>query len=255
VKTEAVADVIARLERLVARRRGGALAFDADGTLWSGDVGDDFFRGALAEGRIEPPADEAIRSLAVEFGVVAPRGGVPLAAAVYDAYIRGEVPEDRVCEMVAFVCAGWTTEEVASFAGRVARSGKLCDRLHAEVMTVLSWAREEKVEAFVVSASPLAMVVEGARPLGFDAEHIVAVTSIVEGGGVLTAGIDRPIPYNSGKVSRLYERLGSRPLYAAFGDNVFDIPLLRAAEAAVAVRPKPRLVDRAGEVPGLVRLA
>ena len=253
MKTETIADVIARLEGLVAQRRDGALAFDADGTLWSGDVGDDFFRGALAQGRIEPVAEEAIRRLAVEFGVVVPHGAVPLAAAVYDAYLRGVVPEDRICEMVAFVCAGWTSEEVASFATRVARSGKLADRLHPEVTTVLAWAREEKLDAYVVSASPLAIVVEGARPLGFDSEHIVAVASIAEG-GVLTAGIDRPIPYDAGKVTRLFERLGSRPLYAAFGDNVFDIPLLRAAKVAIAVRPKSRLVDRASEVPGLVRL-
>jgi phosphatidylglycerophosphatase C len=253
VQTETVDRVIARIEELLARRPGGALAFDADGTLWSGDVGDDFFRGALAERRIEPPAVDAIRSLAGEFGVRAPEGSVALAAAVYEAYLRGEVPEDRICEMVAFVCAGWRAEEVTSFAARVARNGKLSERVHAETIAVLEWARQKKVESFVVSASPLAIVVEGTRSLGFDRDHIVAVTSIEED-GVVSAGVDRPIPYAGGKVTRLLERLGSRPLYAAFGDNIFDIPLLCAAEIPVAVRPKPRLVDRASEVPGLVRL-
>jgi phosphatidylglycerophosphatase C len=253
VQTETVAGVLSRLEVLTLKRPGGVLAFDADGTLWSGDVGDDFFRGALAERRFERPAVDAIRSLAIEFGVETPEESVALAAAVYDAYLRGEVPEDRICEMVAFVCAGWSQEDVTRFAARVARDGKLTERLHAETIAVLEWARARKVEAFVVSASPLPIVVEGTRPLGFDRDHVVAVTSIEEG-GVVSATVERPIPYAAGKVTRLFERIGSRPLYAAFGDNVFDIPLLGSAELAVAVRPKPRLMDRASEVPGLVRM-
>jgi phosphoserine phosphatase len=47
----------------------------------------------------------------------------------------------------------------------------------------------------------------------------------------------------------------ARPLYAAFGDNAFDVSLLAGAAVPVAVRPKPRLRARAGEVPGLVELA
>jgi phosphoserine phosphatase len=52
----------------------------------------------------------------------------------------------------------------------------------------------------------------------------------------------------------LRAKLGARPLYAAFGDNVFDIPMLREARTPIAVRPKPRLVDRATEVPELTVL-
>jgi phosphatidylglycerophosphatase C len=245
--------VVARLEALRRAKGGGVVAFDADGTLWSGDVGDDFFRRLLAEGRIDPPAVSAIRALAAEFGVPVPGGAVDLAAALYDAYIAGRVPEDRVCEMVAFACAGWTPREVQEFSGRVVASGGLSSRLHRETLAVIEWARRERIEAFVVSASPRAVVEEGARPLGFDRDHIVAVTPL-EAEGRVAAAVDRPIPYGEGKVTRLLERIGGRPLYGAFGDNIFDIPLLRRAELAVAVRPKPRLVERAGEVPGLVRM-
>jgi len=119
--------------------------------------------------------------------------------------------------------------------------------------TVVEWAARAGVEAFVVSASPLAVVVEAAGALGFDAAHVVAATAL-EKDGVECAGVLVPIPYGVGKVQRLTEKIGSRPLYAAFGDNVFDIPLLRAAQLAVAVRPKTRLLARAADVRGLVEL-
>jgi phosphoserine phosphatase len=68
--------------------------------------------------------------------------------------------------------------------------------------------------------------------------------------------VHRPIPYAGGKVANLRARLGpTRPLYAAFGDNAFDIALLSEAFIPVAVRPKPRLRERAGEVKKLVEIA
>ena len=51
------------------------------------------------------------------------------------------------------------------------------------------------------------------------------------------------------------EKIGAeRVLYAAFGDNAFDVAMLREARVPVAIRPKPRLLERAGEVDGLVVL-
>jgi phosphoserine phosphatase len=66
--------------------------------------------------------------------------------------------------------------------------------------------------------------------------------------------VDRPIPYGDGKVKRLRERIGARPLYAALGDNSFDVAMLGSARIGVAVRPKPKLRARAHEVPGVVEL-
>ena len=70
------------------------------------------------------------------------------------------------------------------------------------------------------------------------------------------AAVEAPIPYGPGKVHALRERIGaSRPLYAAFGDNAFDVALLNEAFIPVAVRPKPRLRERAAEVQNLVETA
>ncbi len=242
-----------RIERARASAEGGAVAFDGDGTLWSGDVGDDFFRGFLASKRIERAADERVRSLALAFGV-SPREDVgALAHDLFEAYLAGHVAEESICEMMAYACAGWARGDVATLAERVIENAALPGRLQSESGHVLAWARRVGIEVFLVSASPRAVVEEAARTLGLDEAHVVATTPSYEG-SVMLASVDLPIPYGEGKVTRLRERLGRRPLYAAFGDNVFDIPLLRAAVIPVAVRPKRRLIDRAHEVDGLVEL-
>jgi HAD superfamily phosphoserine phosphatase-like hydrolase len=194
-----------------------------------------------------------MRSLARTFGIDS-RGSVEvLARALFDAYLEGRVPEERACEMMAYSCAGWTHDDVVALARSVIQRA-LPARRQGESAYVLAWAKRAGIEVFLVSASPRAVVEEAARALDLDEAHVVAATPSYEG-SVMLAAVDLPIPYGDGKVTRLRERLGQRPLYAAFGDNVFDIPLLRAALVPVAVRPKPRLVERAHEVDGLVELA
>jgi phosphatidylglycerophosphatase C len=243
-----------RIDAARRARPGGVIAFDGDGTLWTGDVGDDFFAAFLAKGRVEPAAVEAMTALARDHDVPSPAGGAALPLAIHDAYVAGRIPEERAYEMMAYACAGWPLVEVNAFAREVIEGARLVDRLQRETAQLVEWAKSVGVEVFVVSASPRAVVVEAARALGLDAAHVVAATA-VEGDGVQGGSILVPIPYGEGKVERLTERIGRRPLYAAFGDNVFDVPLLRRAEVGVAVRPKPRLLERAGDVPGLVELA
>ncbi len=237
-----------------AAEPGGALAFDGDGTLWSGDVGEDFFHAMLARARFEPPAHDELRRAAAEHGIGQTGDGLAIAQRLYGEYQAQRYPEERICELMAWGCAGWSRDEVGQLASAVVRDGGLAGRLHEEVLPILSWAREHGIEVFLVSASPRSVVEEAARMVGVDVAHVVAATPIYEG-AVMRATVDRPIPYGPGKVTRLRERMGTRPLYAAFGDNVFDIPMLREAKVAVAVRPKARLLARESEVVGLVELA
>jgi phosphoserine phosphatase len=106
----------------------------------------------------------------------------------------------------------------------------------------------------LVSASPVAVVAEAGALVGFPADRVVAAHPRFAG-DVMLAEVEKPIPYGPGKVSRLFERIGRGPtLLAAFGDNAFDVALLASARIGVAVRPKPRLRERAHEVAGLVEL-
>jgi phosphoserine phosphatase len=127
-------------------------------------------------------------------------------------------------------------------------------RLQGEAIAALEHVRRLGLEVFIVSASPRPVVEKAAHLVGIDVDHVVAATASFEG-GKMQASAERPIPYGAGKVSRLRERIGSRPLCAAFGDNVFDLALLGDAAVPVAIRPKPRLLAQAQRLPRLVQLA
>ena len=227
----------------------GALAFDGDGTLWSGDVGEDFFFGVLDSGKLSEVAAEEVARLAREAGV--PAGGVPAETArrIYDAYLNGRFDEERVCEVMTWINAGWSHDATTDFV--VALVGKSFEsRIHPEIATVIGAARALGHEIFVVSASPRPIVEAAAAVCGIPAARVLAATAVLEGDRY-AAAVHRPIPYGAGKAAALRRELGALPLLAAFGDNAFDAEMLAMSQRPIAVRPKQRLVDRAADIAGL----
>jgi phosphatidylglycerophosphatase C len=246
--------VCARIELLARAQPGGVVAMDGDGTLWSGDVGEDLFHAFLQQGRVEAPALEAMRREARGHALSDAGSGSDIARRLYDAYIEGSFPEEGICELMTWCFAGWTRREVRAFARDVVDRGKIASRLHDEVLHVLEWVRSVPIDAVVVSASPIDVVVETAARVGFADSSVIAARPRFEG-QVMLADVERPIPFADGKVVRLRQHIGeTRAIYAAFGDNSFDVALLASARMGVAVRPKPRLRERAHEVQGLVEL-
>ena len=254
MKIESSDEVLLRIERAARARPGGAVATDGDGTLWSGDVGEDFYFALAESGRVSPLAYDALAREARDHDVDPSGSPAALARRIYEAYVAGRFPEERVCELMTWCFAGWSRAELDLFAREVAARVGLEARLHGEVRRVLEGVRRAGVEIFLVSASPRAIVEAAGRLLGIDAAHVVAADPVWEA-DTMSASVVRPIPYGVGKVGGLRARIGDRELYAAFGDNAFDVPLLAAALVPVAVRPKPKLRARAGDVPDLVELA
>lgn len=250
-----LAAVLARLESAYIETPHGIIACDADGTLWTGDVGEDFFHALVARKAIRDAARDALvaeakkHDVAVELGAAA----TDVARALYDAYVEGRYPEERTCEMMSWACAGWTRAEIDKHCRGVVEVGRLTSRIHEEVYGMLAWARERGIRVVIVSASPREIVETAAAKLGFAPEDVVAATGIYEGEH-LSTDVLRPIPYAEGKVTALRRHVGDVPLIGAFGDNAFDLALLAEARVAVAVRPKDRLRALASELPGLVEL-
>lgn len=250
-----VEDVIAKIEAHAAREPGGGLAFDGDGTLWSGDIGDDFFDAFLESDLLcTVPHASLVREAEAE-GVPSHGTTRELARRIHEAYTAGAFPEERTCEIVTWISAGLSCEALDAFAARVMTDLALERRFHEEAVAIATWARKIGLSVYLVSASPRAIVAQAARVVGIDPACVVAATEAKSEAGVVEPAVQRPIPYGPGKVTRLREKLHARPLYAAFGDNAFDVPMLREAKVGVAVRPKPRLLARAAEVPGLTILA
>jgi phosphatidylglycerophosphatase C len=230
----------------------GALSFDGDGTLWSGDVGEDFFYGILDTGELSDVASDAITRAATEGGVAVADTSAKTARNIYDAYLAGRFDEERVCEIMTWINAGWTTTETTAFVTSVV-SAKFATRIHPEVRIVIDEARRAGHEVFVVSASPRPIVEAAAAIVDIPSTHVLAATTVLEGDR-FAARVHRPIPYGAGKASALRGRLGALQLLAAFGDNAFDAEMLAMSERPIAVRPKARLLDVASRIRGIRQL-
>ena len=218
------------------------IAFDGDGTLWSGDVGEDLFRAAMRDGYL---IDAACPALIAE----AERYEVPLAAtgdangiarALLAAYLAGKYPERDTCAMMTWCYAGRTLAEVADFAASVLKEEDFETRLNREVGPIIDWAKSQGIRLVLISASPRVVIDAAGAAWGFGVADIAAATPAVEAGRVLPR-MAAPVPYAEAKLSAGRALFGSARWLAAFGDNVFDIEMLQSAELGVAVRPKPKL--------------
>jgi len=254
VRTITVTEVIEAIDAAASREPGGAIAFDGDGTIWSGDIGEDFFAALLEHGLNDEAAREALAREARAESIDAGGTAREIAHRIHAAYLEGRFPEERVCEIMTWAAAGWSRNELDRFSAQVIQAIGLRDRLHGEALRVIEHVRRVGIQVVLVSASPRTIVDQAARIVGLDPSMVVAACETCDPDGVVQCSVERPIPYGEGKVTRLRERLGARALYAAFGDNAFDVPMLREARLPVAIRPKQRLVERALEVRDLAVL-
>ena len=263
--------LIGRIERALGEGAldARALAFDADGTLWDGDVGVDLFEAFLAARGARAEVEAALRGEAEAFGVAVAdepgAGGAHAAArALYDAFSAERYPEDRAFPMMAWAFTGWTEDEMGAFAERVLEEGRIDARIRPALRRVLDWASSRSIDVFVVSASPRAIVERGVRRLGIPASRVHAMTPAIRDGR-LAPELALPATYGDGKVRALERALPSlsrgaasssapSPLLAAFGDSAYDAAMLRVARVPVAVTPSPGLLALTATLPGLIVL-
>jgi phosphatidylglycerophosphatase C len=250
-------EVIARLETIFmafGRAPGESLlAFDADGTLWTGDVGIDNFEALLAESAVMTAALPMLRDEASSAGLPLADDATAQARILYEAYGRDAYPEENAFRVMACAFAGYREEAVRRFAANVADSARLAARLHAEVVPILAWAARRDIPRYVVSASHAIVVESSLDRVGLAFNGVFAMSQLSEN-GVLVARLREPVTYGAGKTEALRAGVHGKTLLGAFGDSAFDLHLLREARIAVAVRPKPGLRARATECGGLVEL-
>lgn len=221
------------------------MAFDGDGTLWSGDVGEDLFRAAMRDEFLIDDALPALLAEAAEHQVPlnGSVGANAVARTLLGAYLAGSYPERETCAMMAWCYAGRLLADVQALAASVLAAQDLAGRLHRELSPIVEWSRQHRVRTVLISASPRAVVEQAAAFWGFAASDIAAATPAVEAGRVQPR-LAAPVPYAEAKLSAGRGLFGDARWLAAFGDNIFDIDMLTTAEVGIAVRPKPKLTAK-----------
>jgi phosphoserine phosphatase len=205
---------LAERVRAAGRELPGALAvFDADGTLWRDDVGEAFLRHLVSLGWVKLPD-----------------GSDP-----YEAYERA-VERDRASgyAFAAQLQSGLPHERVAAEADRFARRW-VPPRLVSDTQGLRALCAEAGLAPFIVSASPLSIVVAAAPLAGFERERCRGIEVRIRG-GKFTAEVVKPVSYAAGKIAAAAP-FGKLAL--ACGDSLHgDLPMLEAAQIAVVVAPR-----------------
>jgi len=243
-------ELVRELESRLRSDRPSALAFDADGTLWSGDVGDDVFRFAVEHGRLREAARAGIEQQARSRGFECFTDLNATAKQLFDAYLAGRYPEREICELMTWCFAGHTLPEMADLVAEALLVARHAQRLNEELRPILDFARNNALRTIVISASPRVTVEVAASAWGF-AEHDIAASTPRVVAGVIAPEMASALPYGAGKCVAGRALLGTSHWLAAFGDNVFDLEMLAEAELGIAVRPKPALRARLAEIPGV----
>lgn len=222
-------EVADRLRTAVAE--GVELAvFDADGTLWADDAGEEFFKWQRAEGLLES-------------------AWLAEAGQAWDEYEAGEYPEERIWEVVTQAQAGLDEERVKDWA-RSFFAREFGDRIFEPMREVIPYLEAHGVEVWVCSASHRWIVEAGAAHYGVPPERVIAVTTEVEG-GLITDRLVHPVPLGEGKPMAIEARIGRTP-DLGFGNSMWDVPMLRMATStegslAVVINPGEELERLANE--------
>jgi phosphoserine phosphatase len=244
-------ELLERLER--ARGEGAAaLAFDADGTLWSGDIGIDAFELAIKTDALREPAGEELRRRARAHGVPDARSPSEQAGLILQAFRAGRFPERDAFELMTACYAGYTPDELGEHARSAIIEFNLVSRLQRELEPILDWARASGVRSCVVSASPERVVSEAAELWGFTASDVTGVRCELADGRML-AKLEQ-FSYAEGKLQVARALFHGAEWLASFSDGGADVAMLLAARIGVAVRPGLRLRERMLSLPSLVLL-
>ena len=180
-------------------------AFDADGTLWSCDMGEGLFKYQIKHGLLPQLPKDAWDFYAKW------HHDEPLAAFLWLAQINAGVSLDVVRQ--------WAKEAVEEMESVP---------LFEEVQALLIELRKRKVKSYVVTASVKWAVEPAAGLLGFHRDEVIGIATKVNN-GLVTDEQDGPITWREGKVDGLLRSTqGKKPFFAA-GNTKGDLPLLESA--------------------------
>ncbi len=251
-----VGELQERLERLVARHPRGALVFDADGTLWSHDVGCMVFEAAYQQGVLREAARLPLRNEARRLGLDVPDSADAnvIAARLQHAYVSGEYALKATAEMQVWAYAGLSESELRGLCRQALSTERHDPGIHAEVVEIARWARARDAQVFVVSASPRIIVEEALRRLDIGAECIAAGDPNWENGRI-APGMGAPLPYGVEKARAGRRLLADSTWLATFGDSGFDVAMMHEAHLAVGLGASPELLAGLASHPNAVLLA
>jgi phosphoserine phosphatase len=217
--------VCTTLNRLMASNQRGPATFDADGTLWGGDVGEGFFTWMLRNRYY-------------------PAKRIPTLRDAWDRYKAGTFDGDKMYELMATGMAGMKETEVKRLAATYFDFVHK-QRIYHPMQSLVGALSSTGFTPWVVSGSPWWVVAAGAKYFGIPESRVIGLSVRVDADGRLTNEIVRPVPWKEGKAQRILSALGRRPVIAA-GNSTGDTSMLKIASGLpLVINPAPSFLRTA----------
>jgi HAD superfamily phosphoserine phosphatase-like hydrolase len=180
-------------------------AFDADGTLWKMDMGENFFQYKIDHKLVSLPADPW-----AHYEMLKKRSNP-------EAYLwLAQILEGKTLEQTR----EWAQKSVDTYPGGVP--------VFPWMKEIISFLKAEGIEVYIVTASIKWAVEPAAKLAGVAFENVLGIETEVVG-GLVTTKQKGLITYREGKPAALIERTqGQKPVFAA-GNTMGDFALLESA--------------------------
>ncbi len=181
-------------------------AFDADGTLWDADLGENFFQYQIDHKLVELPPN------AFDFYLnMKEKNGDPREAFLWLAQINKNQRIEKVRE--------WA---------KLAYESIQPNPIFQDQKKLVQLLMNHGVEVYIVTASIKWAVEPGALALGVSINNVIGVQTEIQDGIITDQGIF-PITYRPGKVEALLQRTKGVAPFLSSGNSMGDFELLNAA--------------------------
>lgn len=181
-------------------------AFDADGTLWDTDLGENFFQYQIDQEQVPLPKDPFNHYLEMK-----KINNDPRSAYVWLAQINKNITLSRVRE--------WAEEAFNLIQPKP---------IFSEQQRLINLLKKHNVTIYIVTASIKWAVEPGAKALGLEYENVIGVETAIKN-NIITDEPVLPITYKQGKVDALLAKTQSIKPFLASGNTMGDFELLSAA--------------------------
>lgn len=178
-------------------------AFDADGTLWDTDLGENFFHYQIDQKHVPLPANPFEHYLEMKKINNDPRS----------AYL-----------WLAQINQGKSVEQVRKWAQEAFETIKP-NPIFSEQQRLIDVFKNHGVQIYIVTASIKWAVEPGAIALGLSSENVIGVETVVNN-GIITDTPILPITYRTGKVEALLAHTKKTHPFFASGNTMGDYELL-----------------------------
>ncbi len=215
------------------------VATDADGTLWSTDVGDELFIALGERGDFRGRARRVLVERARLYLEAVPGDDLALARALIERYRAGAIGIAEMCELEAEAVGERSEEDLGALYDLVAE--RVAATVRPEVRALLAALRARGFGVHVVSGSLGDAVARCLARAGIACDTVAGAALAREGERVLPT-LAGEVPLFEGKV-RALSAAGAWPASLGLGDGGWDVTFLREVFLPVLVHPKAALVE------------